>query len=55
MTIFKNELKGNVLKWEEGKYGTFTIEEILGEQGITILKAKLAGYTIVKDSKKGRR
>jgi hypothetical protein len=42
--VFKNEYQNTVIKWEEGKIGTFTMEEILGENGLLTLKIALAGY-----------
>jgi hypothetical protein len=38
--------------WEDGKIGTFTFEEIVGETGKTIILAKLKGYKIKIDRKK---
>jgi hypothetical protein len=48
MTIFKDDLAGKKVKWEEGKIHSFTMAEILGEDGVLAMKIALAGYKATK-------
>lgn len=46
MKVFKDELQGKRVVWvADGRYGTFSVAEILGEESVAEFKVRLAGYT----------
>lgn len=51
MLVFKNELEGKKVAWQDGKYNSFTMEEILGENGVITFKALASGYKVEKLTK----
>lgn len=42
----RKQVDADLIKWQDGKFGTYTIAEYLGEDGVIELKAKLAGYKV---------